>query len=557
METAMELERTVRAAFALRAPAADFEEVVMKRLAAGAWRASQSASQRRSRLLLVGVVMAVSAAAAAALVAMRYSSSATVESTPAALPLDAARLSTQRVEPVDASPRPVSSHATPPTASTSDEVSQLCKVAAEAPPVPVLFTVLLEPLRIVADDADVQPGLRDFHGAVADYLRTVPGLGLVDGSAAGARPADYRFRITAHKPGDHPGPVKPAGQWFALSLETWKGSEFQASLAAVIPGFTAANCGVAERRCAAAIGAKLVRTLSARLPRLAGDPEHVACEAAKADLLKQQLEEERRIDPAPAVASVLNMLRRLAAEPAPTTRFSNWRAQRASLRPDLIPGLVAALRDPDDAFRKELVTLLAVKFGEDHLVRSAFATVAGRGPESLTRHVAERVISGEAPWRDYALARYCDSRLTTTQRLEPLYWMAEAELLDREKLRAEVNAIVTVLQASGGIRALGEFMGRTQGEAETAPFLSQQGQMTIRMIASLDNPAVPELLIAYFEAAPNYLTLNVLATRGDDPRVASKLQAIAAGHADKELQELATSHLRQPVNAQLAAPSGN
>ena len=59
----MNLEQTLRVTFAPCEPAADFEDVVMARMSAAAWRASQGPRRKHGRVILLGTMLAVAAAA--------------------------------------------------------------------------------------------------------------------------------------------------------------------------------------------------------------------------------------------------------------------------------------------------------------------------------------------------------------------------------------------------------------------------------------------------------------------------------------------------------------
>jgi hypothetical protein len=288
--------------------------------------------------------------------------------------------------------------------------------------------------------------------------------------------------------------------------------------------------------------------ISIRLPRFPTAAQ-AACERASQAQAAQQ-SREIRADPAIGFTLLRQFLERLATTPNPTTRIGMWGFLNNVARPELVQSLATALRDStDDAFRKEAVTLLAVKFAADPAARDALVAVAASGPDTLMRRVAERAVSREEPWHDYAVARLRDTTLPSDQRLEAWYWMADAMPLDQDKMRAALADMLTELQQRDGVRVLAELLADTQKDVSETGYgiAGQQGQRTMTLFGAVNHPAAPELLISYYEAEPNYLTLGVLATRRDDPRIASMLESIAADQTDQRMSRRAANYLSQPL----------
>jgi hypothetical protein len=84
----------------------------------------------------------------------------------------------------------------------------------------------------------------------------------------------------------------------------------------------------------------------------------------------------------------------------------------------------------------------------------------------------------------------------------------------------------------------------------------QQGQLVMRKLGALKHPAAVALLIDCFEAMPNGTSLNILASRRDDPRVVAKLESIAADPSDPSLAKRATTLLAQPSSPPMGASGG-
>jgi flagellar basal body-associated protein FliL len=526
----------------------EFEDLVMARVSAAAWRASQDSRRKSSRAVLVVTLFA--AAAAAAMLAVRYSGSSP----------EPATLETKVLAPgVAQSAAPASAPAVipavpptlPPTVTTAVDINRQCASANATSTAPA-YTVLVLPLQFEVDDPAVQFRVNEYYDALLDQLRKVPGLALVrDGAqATGTKPAD--FRITVGGTNDLNGkPVedRAAGR-MTVALETWTGSAFGDSVATgrdvrsldadncpASPG-AAFNCGPAA---AAALDAGVA--LRRKLPRIP-TPVQAACNQST----RQVIAQNRSADTAADISPIRLLLERLAGTQAPTARASTWSILRNQLRPELVTPLVAALRDAtDDALRKELVTLLDVGYADSPAAREALADVAASGPDTLMRHVAERAVSDNWLWLNYAVTGVRDTSKSTAQRLEAWNWMADAMPLDQQTMKATLSDTLTALQEADGVRMLAELLAATQKNPRGPGYglAGQQGQWTLRQIAAVKHPAVPDLLITCFDAEPNYVTLGVLAVRRDDSRVAGKLESIATHQADPDLRRQASSYLQQ------------
>jgi hypothetical protein len=558
----MDIERTLRLACAAPDPGPAFEETVMARVGAAAWRATQAAPRKSRRIVLIGVLFA--GAAAAAILVAQYSGS----SPPPALAVQAVETAATQIVSLAApaiapSAVPVSGPVAaatppplPPAAPNSTDTAQLCTAAAAAPPAAPRYTVLVQPLKFDTSDPVIQSRVQEYYGALLDSLRRVPGLALAGREADASKPADFRITVTETK-GFGGGPMGESAA-LSLSLEAWNGTAFASRMGTVrqirtldnnnCPSGPAPNCGPAG---AAAID---VSVGLSQLPRYPTTTQLACNRAIELDF------QQRRADPTYSISMVRQGLERIAGMPELMQRNSMWSILRSNARPELAQPLATALREStDDAFRKEAMTLLAVKYADDPAARQALAAVAASAPDTLMRHVAERAVSGEAPWRDYAVVRVRDTSLPTPQRLEAWYWMVDAMALDTTKMSNAMVEALTALQAGNGVRVLADLLAASQKDPAGPGYglAGQQDQWAMRRIGSVNHPAAPELLIACFDAMPNYITLGVLATRRDDPRVVSRLEAVAADETDPRLSKQAISALRAPLSPALPAPTGN
>ncbi len=568
----MNLEEQLREALAPCEPGPQAEAAVMSRVSAAAWRASWSVRRRPGRTILFGTILVVAAAAASVIFVERHAGSSLPPEalfTGAVAPaVHETAFDATSIAPPAAPFRAAAARGTPP--SDGPTVEEPC-AAANAAPAAASYLVLAEPLRFEMDGAAIRPWLQQYYDAVLDQLRNVPGVELVGTrkEAVADKPADFRITVSLIGPTTVGQPGDTTDWRLSLQLEAWTGTAYGKPVSMLRPvgketsscptgSATIFNCGPAGT---AAFDVHLLTgnpvnpgksTQIARFPT----PAQVACHRESQKLSAQRAQP----DPAISMSAMRLALDRLAVTTEPERRRGMFSLLRNIALPEHIPLLASAWRkSTDEAFRKEVVTLLAVKFADDPAAREALAAVAAGSPDALVRHVAERALSGDGPWRDYAVARVRDTSLPAARRLEAWYWMADAMPLDQQKMSDTLAGMLTALQEGDGVRVLVDLLASTQKNPSSPDYglAGQQGQMALRQIGSVNHPAAPELLIASFDAMPNYLTLSVLATRRDDPRVDAKLESIAAEHADAQLRRMAASRLRQPSDPAGPAATGN
>jgi hypothetical protein len=542
----MEIERTLREAFAMREAPADFEEVVMARVSAAAWRAGQRGSRGIRRIVLMSAVF-VMVSAAAMLMAWRTDP-------PDVPPVVKMQAATAAVPPLNAqfSPPPPAPELLPhapgpqhPPVSTNDICAQAA--ATRAPPA---YSVQLQPLQFETDDPAVQPGIREYYEAMLEQLKLIPGLVLAAPGGAGieGKPADYRLTLIGL-----PGAVADAStqpqRWQVRQLvEKRQGSSFER--------FTDSTLRFSSFSCVGPDGAECSMAQKARANvtylQLPSYPT-----AAQATCSRARAAERPPTQPPVAAASMaIGFIDRLAGK-EPAGRTSSLGLLRNLVKPEMVPALVAALHEStDDTFRGEIVSLLAAKFPDDPAAREALAVVATANAGTLQGHVAQRALTGEGPWRDYTIASIRDASLPAAKRLEPLSWMVEAMTLEPANEASAIDLLAT-LQQDGGEQALSQLLaGVVQAGVDGGMANFQQGQLVMRKLGALKHPAAVTLLIDCYDAIPNGTTLNILASRRDDPRVTSKLEAIAGDPSNPALAKRATSLLSEPPKVPSTPPTG-
>lgn len=125
------------------------------------------------------------------------------------------------------------------------------------------------------------------------------------------------------------------------------------------------------------------------------------------------------------------------------------------------------------------------------------------------------------------------------------------------KNEASAGDLLAMIQQAGGTPELARLLAATlQAGPDGGLPGYEQGQLAVRKLGSLKDPAAVEMLIECFDAIPGGTALALLAARRDDPRVMSKLEAIAADSSNPALAERASALLAEPPSTSTAPPSG-
>lgn len=455
----MEIEGTLRMAFAPREPDADFEDAVMARVTAAAWRADQRGSRGMRRIVLMGALLVV-VSAAAMLVAWRTDPPRVPKGVQAQAAVATVQAHAAQVSPPSPGPLPPAPGPQHLPASTNDICAQAA--ATRAPPV---YTVDVLPLRFESDDPDMQASVRDYYGAMLEQLKMRPGLALAAPGGAGieARPADYRITLTG-LPDVGSGTSRPLFDLrVRLLVEKWSGSSFEKYAERTIIQ-RSPQCMRPSPQGPLNCSAEMAAANNVPYLQLPSYPTaaQVACDRARAAGGPSAL------PPVDATSLASGFIDRLAGK-QPTGRISTLGLLRNLVKPEMVPALVAALREStDDTFRGEIVSLLAARFPDDPAAREALAVVASANAGTLKGHVAQRALTGEGPWRDYTIATIRDTSLPTAKRLEPLYWMVEAMTLEPKNEAAAADLLATS-QQDGSAQALAQLLaGAVQGVSRAA-----------------------------------------------------------------------------------------
>jgi hypothetical protein len=427
------------------------------------------------------------------------------------------------------------------------------------------FTVHLLSLQHDSPDAAAQRKVQEYHTLLAEGLRAVPGLQLLDDQAVASAGAPASYRISISNPDAATAQqALTRGYWAAMYrvevLKTAIDGSSGSTEAVYVPaeGHTRGGVGGPEPFAAKSI----LAPLSGECPSLIlCTPQSIAewqikdlrLQVFPLDGSIQQDLEARFLDPSLAVGEhiqALNELQAVTAKSGSTmgeavvrealariestsdadSRNLYWTFLAGQRRPEIIPPLIdMALQDPDEAARRAAVLHLATDFPEAAAVRAALQSVARNDRKQLNRKVAERVLLGDGPWNDYVVATMKDTAQTVQQRLEPLRWM-----IGQNIPMTTVAAVVLGEDKQMFIDLLLQADKERQGTFATR---------VLGVIGSVKHPATAGFVLAVFEAAPDYSRLRLLEEHLNDPGVRARVEQIAADPTDETLQVAAVGML--------------
>lgn len=420
----MDIEQTLRLACEPREPAAEFEDALMARVTAAAWRASRDAKRKPRRLILIGTILALSAAAALLVSNLR----GTVP--PQQLAAESA--------PAPVAQPPVQADVKPPATATHvaqpPEPESSVQVLLPAKP----FTVRA-PLHNEAKDEPARSAVNAFHLATLDLLRTIPGLILVESDADPNVTTEYRVTLTAQDGG--PGNIQvgvqsdvrlPDGRSRRNMIYPIQGQITRCAAVTTDDGSCMDPAGLAAfmvRQLRVFVfprDATLRQQLQARLLDRSAYPKQRL--DALADLVN--LNRERATLNGPPEAPVwpqadpalIRGIVDLAAAGDAAVRAQIWRSTREVRSNELIAPLTAAARDDaDGSVRLEAAITLAGFAGVEH-AHTALETIARQDSRPMVRAVAQQAVTSDPVWRDYVLASLKDEGRTDIERVEALAW---------------------------------------------------------------------------------------------------------------------------------------
>ncbi len=223
-----------------------------------------------------------------------------------------------------------------------------------------------------------------------------------------------------------------------------------------------------------------------------------------------------------------------------------------------------------------MLSTLIAEYGSDSRVRAALENVARQDASTLVRMIAQRPLSGDAPWQSYVVNTLADKSLTAANRLAPAQhevqqayfqvggkapsWLGSEQITRQlvdlfQELRPRVYqqglqvppdlppGMVERMAELGISPPSGILQGRASGSGTAQQQdASLQGVLTL---LALTNPAAEtDLRISILTenpAPPTWLamnSLNALMEKRDNPRVSKALDDIAAGNSGPELRNM-------------------
>jgi hypothetical protein len=529
---------------ALRIPAVSTARVASWRALGVSGAVDGGRRQRmRNRYAVIGA-LAVMAAAAAVLGLRR-------EDPPA-----------QAVEVVaEDSPSPLLGDTVVPASLVAEEVVQVMaepvRITGEpVQPAPRPFTVLVQPLEYGTEDGAVRNAAEDFHTALLDGLRAIPGLQMVGpdpGIDPASRQTDFRISAVAQTAKANQQGV----QWeVMLRLHVLqedsrriqpfrvggmlKGEECRA-------GDSAGGCGGAAL--APAITDLLRGMMLPASPSIEGkfvaqvqDPALSPAERIRAlevlnchRIVAGSTCPRRGQLGADVIGAALAMI---SGPGDAAVRGGFVQALRGQSHSDLVQPLIEiAHRETEDSLRLEAVTSLVEDFNTDAAARSALELVARDDASPLVRKVAARAVSGTAAWDEYAIATVRDTTLPVAQRLAPLEWMAGT------RARGQLPVLMgQLLDGTGAHVMLADLLSAAQKDSKGT------GSTTtlLNVLRDSRHSTAVDFWLAMFERNPESTVLSGLYRHRAEGRVRKRLEEIAATHPDAKLRETAASLLESP-----------
>jgi hypothetical protein len=512
-------------------------------------------ARTRSRLILVSTLAVV--AAAAAMLGLQWPGS----SQPSEV---AAAPAPNELVPATAVPASVDTQAV-----ESQEKPEEAPAAKLLPPEAApSFTVAVLPLIHDSDPPAHRQTIDSFHASLLAELRRIPGLVLVDSRAE----AQYRVTVrglAADAPataGSQLFPnagMPPGGSWrvevvvdvagkklgeghsVTQSANEVQSASISSSAAdsryvGLVGAVTVGNCAATATQQAkspgscsepAQLAASQVATLRARLfPPDASfqrnflaqlqDPQLPEEARTRASMQLQILLSNRRIvwD-----AATIRTFFDMAVEGADPRFFSWWGALRGVRSPDLVQPLLGALRNgADEKVRLGAMSLLRLDYASLPEVRAAFEIVARDDPRELVRQEAQRILYGDAGWRNYVVATLGNTSLTDDARLAPLAYMAQS--------RDHTAQLPAVMDATA-VAALTNMLPRLWSNPEHT-------QAVVRVLDQLGragHPGAVGLVSDALRNAPENALMSLVSGLAasrlrDDPAIQEALDAAAAAN---------------------------
>lgn len=444
------------------------------------------------------------------------------------------------------------------------------------------FTVRMLPLQNELKNPPGREAVASTYAAILKQLRAVPGLNLVESDSAGSATETgpvYRVTILASDTGsDTRIPV-------TMRAESQK-ADGPASSSMVIDGILGIgpDCKASDSACVPPDG--VAEHLVGYLRKMMF-PKDVSMERRmQASVIDRSLDEHRRLQALRDLASIAatrsgnagkssndllgnpDVLRGaidLASVAAdPKVRAAIWEIVRGIGNSELIPPLLAALgRDSDSGVRMTALGTLSADFSDDPRVRAALEASASRDARPLVRALALRAAggtTGAAAWKEYVITSLEDPLRPPMERIEALFMQMglAANGSYGYAPTGSFNPDRTLhLLDNDSIKALAEVLPQAGRDSSS---VRNSSSALVRALASIDHPAITEMLLASLQDGSSWLdrgvaaqALGALPSRRDDVRVHAALEKISSSDSNPQFRQAASAALQPQAGPQAGA----
>lgn len=219
-------------------------------------------------------------------------------------------------------------------------------------------------------------------------------------------------------------------------------------------------------------------------------------------------------------ANIATLVDMLNATVSAEQRIRIWNTLRGISSPALVQPLLAAMRnDPDEKVRLTTLTLLPGEYAANEPVRTVLETVAREDASELLRQAAQRLLYGDAGWRQYVVTTLRNGNLSDDKRLAPLGHMTRSSDLAAQ-LPAIMDDECTAVLA-GILPRVWNSPEQSQAMVEVLRTLTQKGHPGATTL-------VAEALRTAPESQVTRLIISITSRYWDDPAARKLLdEAIA------------------------------
>jgi len=541
----MEFEQQLRVAFAPRDPRPELRSRILAR--ASVLEGAKGKGGRANRTILVGVILAIAAAAAMVAWSLKDESA----SPPAVA----------SITPAAGGPAPVSQEV-----QAVEQYRPLPKEAAKASdsqetlPAAAPFNVLMLPLQDDIADPVARAAINAFQSALAEHLRTIPGLVLLSDLKQAEGLPSY-FRIAVRQLGktqngityidlesgeESPGNRRPVGWGMSvmsgLPIDTAStcAPAAEGQMSSCLEGVASYVSGILRKR--------LFPPDPARLLQLQNQALNASLESRKRLEALTELAETKAGGAWREAAMVRVALNMISTTADPGLKAQVWKLMKGIRNPDLVAPLTATMRNElDQEVRLQAVTRLQEDFASDPAARQVLEIVARDDSRPLVRAIAQRALDGGAGWSKYVLTSLKDASKTDMERIEVFTYFVSApcSMASAGGCFSSTGQLGQVSRSGQSvddeaIKALADLAGRS-GE------FRQTLLNVVNELRYMDRPAVTSLLLALLEGATTAEKSRLilpLSSQHADPRARAVLEKIAAEDPDTPLREYAAEALR-------------